>query len=153
MAIRMFAIPFDSHQEVFHDDDLQKFLLNKQVRTIQSEFFRQHDRAYWAIYIEYDAVLKDAAQEADTFDEPQRLLFKRFREWRREKAEQQGFPVFLIATNRELRDLVTQAPRSVQALQQIRGFGKKKVERYGQEILELIRAFYEKTAETERKSA
>ena len=152
MAIRMFAIPFDPHQEVFHDDDLQKFLLNKQVKSIHPEFFRQQDRAYWAIYLEYDAVLKDTTSGTDAFDEPQRLLFKRLREWRREKAEQQGFPVFLIATNRELCDLVTQAPRSVQALQQIRGFGKKKVERYGQEILELIRAFYEKTAATERKS-
>ena len=146
MAIRMFAVPFDPHQEVFHDEDLQKFLLNKQVKNIRAEFFSQDGRAYWAVYMEYDAVLKtDTSREAEALDEPQRLLFQRFREWRREKAEQQGVPVFLIARNRELLDLVKQAPKTVEALRDIRGFGKKKIERYGQEVLGMVRAFYEKT--------
>lgn len=153
MAIRIFAIPFDPHQEVFHDDDLQKFLLNKQVKSIRPEFFRQGDRAYWAVYVEYDVVLKDnPSHEADVLDEPQRLLYQRFREWRKEEAEQQGIPVFLIAKNRELLDLVKQTPRTVEALRDIRGFGKKKVERYGQAVLEIIRAFYEKTPRKERRS-
>jgi len=146
MAIRMFAVPFDPHQEVFHDEDLQKFLLNKQVKNIRAEFFSQDGRAYWAVYMEYDAVLKtDTSREAEALDEPQRLLLQRFREWRREKAEQQGVPVFLIARNRELFDLVKQAPKTVEALRDIRGFGKKKIERYGQEVLGMVRAFYEKT--------
>ena len=56
-------------------------------------------------------------------------------------------PVFLVARNRELLDLVKQAPKTVEALRDIRGFGKKKIERYGQEVLGMIRAFYEKTHE------
>jgi superfamily II DNA helicase RecQ len=146
MAVRVFAMPFDPQQEVFHDEDLQKFLLNKQVKKIRPEFFSQNGRAYWTVYVEYDLVLKDTSREAEALDEPQRLLFQRLREWRREKAEQQGIPVFLIAKNRELLDLVHQTPKTVEALRDIHGFGKKKIDRYGQEVLGLIRGFYEKTS-------
>lgn len=146
MAIGMFAVPFDPQHEVFADEDLQKFLLNKQVKRICPEFFCQNGRAYWTVYIEYDSVLPDASRETDGLDEAQRLLFQRLREWRREKAEQQGIPVFIIAKNRELVALVKQAPKTVEALRSIHGFGTKKIERYGQEILDLIRAFYKKTS-------
>lgn len=139
-------MPFDAQQEVFHDEDLQKFLLNKQVKNIRPEFFSQNGRAYWTVYVEYDLVLKDPSREAEALDEPQRLLFQRLREWRREKAEQQGIPVFLIAKNRELLALVHQTPKTVEALRDIHGFGKKKIDRYGQDILDLIRSFYEKTS-------
>lgn len=146
MAIRMFAVPFDARQESFHDEELQKFLLNKQVKTIRPEFFHQNGRAYWTIFIEYELVLKDAPRNANALDAPQRLLYQRFREWRKEKAESEGIPVFLIATNRELLDLVKSAPRTLEALRQIHGFGKKKSDKYGQEILTIISAFYEKKA-------
>lgn len=129
MAISLFTIPFDPQNEVFADESLQKFLLNKQVKSIRPEFFSQNGRAYWTIYIEYDAVLPDTSRETDGMDEAQRLLYKRLREWRREKAQQQGIPVFIIAKNRELVALVTQAPKTVEALRSIHGFGSKKIER------------------------
>ena len=142
----MFAVPFDARQEIFHDEELQKFLLNKQVKSIRPEFFHQNGQAYWTIFIEYDLMLKAAPRDANVLDEPQRLLYQRFREWRKEKAESEGIPVFLIATNRELLDLVKSAPRTLEALRQIHGFGKKKSDKYGQEILTIISAFYEKKA-------
>jgi hypothetical protein len=42
-------------------------------------------------------------------DEEQQLLFKRLRQWRKEKAEKEGVPVFIIATNRQLLQLVQRA--------------------------------------------
>ena len=42
--------------------------------------------------------------------------------------------------------MVHRKPLTQKALREINGFGKKKVERYGQEIVALVRTFYEKTA-------
>jgi superfamily II DNA helicase RecQ len=143
MAIRLFTISFDPKQGGFHDEEVNKFLLNKQVKTVRPEFFHVNGHPFWTMYIEYETVLPDRFRETSALNEPQRLLLQRLREWRREKAEQAGIPVFIIATNSELLALVTRAPRTLEALRDIRGFGKKKVERYGKELLDLIAAFYE----------
>ena len=69
-------------------------------------------------------------------------MFKKLREWRREKAQQEGIPVFIIANNSELMEVIKKTPKTIEALRQIRGFGKKKIERYGKEIVNLIQLFY-----------
>lgn len=145
MAIRIMTIPFDPKQKGFSDEDLSKFLLNKEVTSVRPEFFQRNGEAYWTLYIEYENVLEQKYREVNMLDAPQRMLFQRLREWRKEKAEQEGIPVFIIANNRELLALVKEAPQTLEALRDIRGFGKKKIERYGKELLEMIAAFYEKT--------
>jgi len=74
------------------------------------------------------------------------VLYQRLREWRKAKAEAQGVPVYVIANNRQLLDLVRLPPRSVEALRQIRGFGKKRIARYGQELVALVAAFHDQPA-------
>jgi superfamily II DNA helicase RecQ len=144
MPMHIFTVPFDPENEVFQDEDLRKFLLNKRVRALRPEFFQLHDRAYWSVFVEYDVVGPAAAgREVERLNEPQRLLFQRLREWRKETAEQAGFPVYVIATNSQLEQLAVQAPRTLEALRQIRGFGKKKLARHGLALIAIISAFYQ----------
>lgn len=152
MPVRVFTIPFDPQHNVFHDEELSKFLLNKQVTALRPEFFQRNGEPFWTIFIEYESVLTEKFHEANTLDGPERLLFQRLREWRREKAEQEGIPVFIIANNRELLDLVKKAPKTLETLRDIRGFGKKKLERYGKELLAMIAAFYEQTPARPQKN-
>lgn len=145
-AIGILTVPFDEHQGIFQDDEFQKFLLNKQVKSVRPEFFCLHGRAYWTMYMEYEATLTNGdGERLEGLNGPERLLLQRLKEWRRSTAERDGLPVFFIATNRQLLDLVKQAPQSLEALRDIRGFGKKKLARYGQTIIDMMRAFYEKT--------
>jgi superfamily II DNA helicase RecQ len=144
MGVHIFTIPFDPKKEVFQDDELRKFLVNKQVTRLEPQFFQHRDRAYWSVFVEYEAVLGDPrSRDLEALNAPQQLLYQRLREWRSEQAEQDGIPVFIIANNTELRQLALRAPRTLDALRQIRGFGKKKVARYGQPIVGLITAFYD----------
>ncbi len=116
MAVRVFTIPFDPQQGIFHDEEVSKFLLNKQVSSLRPEFFLRNGEAFWTIFIEYECVLPVKYSEIDGLDEPQKLLFQRLRQWRRERAEQEGIPVFIIANNRELLELVNKAPKTLEAL-------------------------------------
>jgi superfamily II DNA helicase RecQ len=76
--------------------------------------------------------------------EPERLLYEKLQSWRKEQAQKDGVPVFIIATNRELAEAATKAPETLEALRQIKGFGKRKIERYGKPILHIIQHFYER---------
>jgi len=145
MPVRIHTIPFDLDREIFQDEDLARFLLNKRVKALRPEFFQVNGRAYWTVFVDYETVLSEHKEtDKDSLDEPQKLLFQRLREWRKETAEKAGVPVYIIATNTELMEAVRHAPTTLEALRQIRGFGKKKVEKHGKEIMGIIQAFYEK---------
>lgn len=144
METAFITIPFDPAKEVFDDEDFQKFLLNKKVKRVLPEFFQMPHKAYWTVFAEYETILDDAGPKRKTpaLSEPEQTLFNKLRIWRTDKAEKEGIPVFIISTNRELTEIVTKKCMTFEALRQIKGFGKKKVERHGREILEIVKAFH-----------
>jgi len=144
VAVRILTIPFDPAKQLFPDDELNRFLLSKHVKEMRAAFFQMDSRPYWTVYIEYDPVLEETREPEEGLSEAQRLLFQRLREWRKDKADREGIPVFIIAKNSQLVQIVRRAPMTLEALRQIDGFGKKKMERHGKEIIDILRAFYEK---------
>lgn len=151
MPIRIFTIPFEADKAFFADDALARFLLNKQVKKMLPEFFQLNGQAYWTVFLEYESVGTLEETEKDSLDEGQRLLLKRLKEWRKEKAEKEGIPVFIIATNQQLMAVVKNRPVNLETLKDIHGFGKKKIERHGNEILHIVTSFYEKRSQHNRK--
>ncbi len=145
MPVKILTIPFDAGTESFDDSVLRDFLSNKRAKRIIPFFFINHGKPYWSFFVEYDTVFipgENAVPEGRKLDEAQRLLFERLRNWRSERARVEGVPVFIIATNRQLLEITQKKPETIQGLGMIRGFGKKKLERYGREILHIIHAFY-----------
>ena len=63
------------------------------------------------------------------------------REWRRNTARDLGVAAFLVLHDTALDALCAAKPSTLQALRAISGFGDKKVERYGKEILEAFERF------------
>jgi len=65
------------------------------------------------------------------------------REWRRITAREKGVAAFLVLHDCALMDLCAANPSSLLELRRVPGFGDKKVEMYGKEILEALRRFRE----------
>lgn len=63
------------------------------------------------------------------------------REWRRQTAKQQGVAAFVVMHDTSLDGLCRKPPSSLAELQSISGFGARKAERYGQQILEALQRF------------
>ena len=146
MAVCIYTIPFEPGKEVFHDEELARFLLNKTVRNMKPEFFISNGRPYWTVFIEYDTLLSDVTDKgrsAEIKDDGQRMFVRKLQEWRKERASKDKLPVFIIATNSELIEVAKRAPQTLESLRQIHGFGKKKVERYGKDIISMVKSFYE----------
>lgn len=146
MVIRILTLPFDSTDGAFDDGPLQDFLRGKYVQRIEPRFFQQDGRSYWSIFVAYAPVLDDPpvrGHDAEGLSDSERGLLDELRAWRKETAEQAGLPVYVVATNRQLLDLVKLAPTSRQALANIRGFGKKKLQQYGPAITRIVATYYD----------
>jgi len=70
-----------------------------------------------------------------------RELNEYLREWRRNVAKDKGISAFLVLHDSALEDLCLVEPSNLGELRRVSGFGDKKVEMYGKEILEAIQNF------------
>jgi ATP-dependent DNA helicase RecQ len=65
-------------------------------------------------------------------------LLQRLQEWRRDRADRDGVPAYVVAHNKWLLELAQRRPRSVTELAGLTGFGQARTERYGAEIIAVI---------------
>ena len=70
-----------------------------------------------------------------------RELNEYLREWRRNVARDKGVSAFLVLHDSALEDLCLVEPSNLQELRRVSGFGDKKVEMYGKQVLEAIQNF------------
>ena len=147
--IKIFTLPFASSSETFFEGSLNQFLLDKKVNSIKAEFFKNRENFYWTVFIDCNTVInegkvkkeKDVRKQDPNLDEKDELLLKRLKEWRKQRAVKEGLPIYIIATNSQFQDIIQAKPKSKEALKQVKGYGKKKVEAYGDEIIKILNGF------------
>ena len=66
-------------------------------------------------------------------------LFEALRLWRRGIAQGQGVPAYVVADDRTLGGIAVRRPGSVEELLEVPGMGRSRVERYGDDILRIVR--------------
>ena len=67
-------------------------------------------------------------------------MFERLRAWRKDEADEQGVPAYVVFHVATLRDIAREKPADDASLAAISGVSAKRLERYGAAILELIAA-------------
>lgn len=68
-----------------------------------------------------------------------RQRFERLRQWRAMTAREQGVPAYVILHDRTLRELAWSAPQQAVELTRISGLGSARLQRYGEQLLQLCR--------------
>ena len=66
-------------------------------------------------------------------------LYQALKHWRKEQADQEKLPAFCIFSNAVLDGICAKRPQSLEALGEIKGLGKKKIEKYGEYLLEIVK--------------
>jgi len=66
-------------------------------------------------------------------------LFERLRVWRADIAKEHGVPAYVVFHDGTLRAIAAARPQSLAALRGISGIGAKKLESYGNALIELVR--------------
>jgi superfamily II DNA helicase RecQ len=147
MKVKIFKIRLS--KEFLHQDQktLDAFLESKEIIKVETAFV--NDENYWSVVLYFEElkvsqnVVKDsksvkysADDEALNADEVK--ILDALKLWRSEKAREQNLPTYFIATNKELSSVAKYKPVKKEELLDIKGFGKHKIENYGEEILEIV---------------
>ena len=69
------------------------------------------------------------------------VIFERLKQWRREKASETGKLPYQVFNDATLEDIVRLRPVNSGQLAQASGVGEVKLERYGREVLQIIREY------------
>jgi superfamily II DNA helicase RecQ len=142
MEVRIFTLPFDAISQGFPDEIIAEFCLNKKVHSMQIQFFLNEGHPYWSVAVQYDILVKGEEKLRD-LDDAQQLLFKRLKEWRKQQSEKDGMPAYILATDRQLKAMIMQKVQTLEGLKQAKGFGQKRIQKYGKAILNILKVFYE----------
>jgi superfamily II DNA helicase RecQ len=134
MPFEFFQIPTATPGAVA--DTLNQFLKTHRIINVEKHFFTDGMTGYWSFCIAWmdQPVRSEKPKGAAKIDykevltAPQFAVYSQLREVRKQLAERDGVPVYAVATNEQLAQMVRQPARSLTALQKVAGFGKAKVE-------------------------
>ncbi len=66
-------------------------------------------------------------------------VLRRLQAWRRKEAQGAGVPAYTLFTDAQAHALARHAPASLAALRRVKGFGDKRIARWGEAILAVLR--------------
>ncbi len=129
VALNLLAVDVAEHGGLFITPAGQAFLKEKSPVKLRKQEARKDARK---------ALMK---KEAEDFygQEMNQPLFDALREARMELAKQQNVPPYVIFHDKTLREMAVFKPGSRSALMEISGMGERKMDRYGQIFLDVIR--------------
>lgn len=147
MRLKLFTLKFNSALACFDEQTVLDFLNNKVVLQIKEYFFTHDTHPYLLLKIVYQLAdeREEVAIKKQPNDDYKRLLtqestplFDTLRAWRAESSHQAGIPPYVICNNKQLAQIATSKPNSLNDLMQIEGIGKAKIERWGEAIIRII---------------
>jgi len=84
-------------------------------------------------------VIRAVQQSETALDDAELAIYEALRNWRTQKASEENLAPFIIAHNSWLKQIIKLRPSTPDDLIEIRGFGEKRAEKYGREILEILK--------------
>lgn len=149
MKVRHFVIQLDSNKITEDEKNLNNFL--QSVDFVKSSVhFVESKVNYWSILVHFrdkgtNANRESISEEDNKISEQnlnsqQKAIYLALKEWRSELAQEKKLPSFTICHNSELLNIVSQEPKSMSDFKKIKGFGEIKIEKYGNDILNILNA-------------
>ena len=144
MQVSVFSIRIDP---AFLELDQQK--LNAFLETVtfkkSSTQFLESEAAHWSVIVHYEKEEQKKSErlERKSYEDllpNDKQVYGYLNQWRTEKSEQLNQKKFMICHNSELIDLALYKPSNLDELQQIKGFGKQKADKFGEDILAILNA-------------
>ena len=116
----------------------QNFLLEGFTSKFNMEAFQHHKRSFIAPSFTVNSY--SAASETKVeLSHP--ALYYQLKKFRESLCLKKNLPVYLVAGSKTLEEMTTYLPQTLEELEKISGFGKAKVDAYGNDFLVIINAY------------
>lgn len=150
--IKIITLSLNKETGEFDTTKLDEFLENNIIEKEENHFFEVDNNVYWTYAFHYETeneIFSPLKSEKKTSQKTKnnissltdndKILFQQLKLWRNEKAKSDGINAFIICHNSQLIEIAKIKPDTIEKLKTINGIGKQKSEKYGQEILEIIK--------------
>ena len=146
MKVKVLKIRLSDKFIEYDQTVLDRFLRDNNVIKFESAFVKDEE-GYWSVILYYEEqkmsvndtkTPKYSAENDEDLNPDEIKILDSLKLWRTEKAKDQNLPVYFIATNKELLSIAKYKPIKKEELRDIKGFGKHKIENYGEEIIEIL---------------
>lgn len=143
-------------QELMHAFIKTAYLLQYALQSFEVAGFLKHKLNLAIPRIQISTYAANKKQTAVAADIPNPELYFSLRNWRDKVCNEENMPVYLVANSDTLKEICLYLPFTKQHLLLLSGFGKAKVERFGDELLDLVESYcnqYGLESNIEAKSA
>ena len=150
MKVRVFTVRLDPATGAFDDAELVAFLADKEALAVHEHLLVHDGVPTWGVLVSYRQTTQGSATgergtrhrrdwRAD-LDEADQPVFDALRRWRNERAVREGRPAYVLLTNRQLFEITRRRPADLAQLGEVHGVGAARVQAFGAELLEVLRA-------------
>jgi len=148
MKVRTFIIRLEDEKMAEDEKKLNEFLDSNSVEQMFTQFVDAKNK-YWTVLIFYKSQIKKASNSKVKFyfdnindlNEYEKHIYQKLIDWRKAKADERNLPKFLVCSNSDFISIIKYRPKTRDELYNIRGFGQNKIEKFGQELVELVNSY------------
>ncbi len=147
MQIRIFNIPLTDNGELLAE--LNRFLCGQKVLEVEQQFYQNGKGAFWSFCVRYlnsntgsfqQQSSKQKVDYKELLNENEFTIFSKLRECRKILAANDAVPAYAVFTDEELAGIARLPVIEVGKLISVKGIGDKKVEKYGNQLIELFKS-------------
>lgn len=148
MQIKTFHIRLSKEHINSDEAKINDFLKDKEVENTFAELVKTEKVNFWSIFVSYSETgnMKEENRKpeklsfsADTkLTEEELTIYNALKQWRADKAKTENISSFVIAYDTELITIAKVGIEDIEDFKNIKGFGEKKIAKYGQEIIALL---------------
>lgn len=118
---------------------LQNYYLQYCKEPFSVTTFLQHKIRYELPRIKVSAYASGKKQSFSDVSNAE--LFSTLKRWRDIIVDETGMPIYMVANQNALKEIATYLPFTKKDLMQLSGFGKAKADKYGDDILDMVRDY------------
>ncbi len=143
MKVKVLKIRIDDRfqitDEAIVNDYLSRFeIVNMNAKLVADEI------TYWSVLIYYNnkknTVIssKNTVNSESELSEEEKIIYNKLKDGRADKAREAQLPAYIIFHNTHLMSIARHKPCTLDDLENVNGIEKRKVEKFGIEILEVL---------------
>ncbi|HXW14008.1 MAG TPA: HRDC domain-containing protein [Terriglobia bacterium] len=150
MRCKVFSVPLESEASLDRERKLNDFLGATNVKRVFASLAHQPEGPIWSVLFFYDESSEVAQRIPASPGAPvdygppltgeQAKGMIALKKWRADQAALEGVPLYMVAQNKWLEEIVRMPARALDDLLKVRGLGEWRVQKYGAKILEILNA-------------